>query len=120
MTCSIVVVGIVIHCKLLLSIYDLKAKQMNVQCSLIWELMLYEFELGHHTVEARDEDEVDHSTVTRWFKKFCSGYKDLNNQCKSGGLKTMDSKAVLQAIKANQVNIRQTWHLTVQSSLSPS
>ena len=32
--------------------YDLKAAQMNVQCSLIWELMLYEFKLGNNGTEA--------------------------------------------------------------------
>ena len=36
----IVVVGVLTCCALLYSISDLKAEQMNVQCSLIWELML--------------------------------------------------------------------------------
>ena len=48
--------------------YDLKATQMNMQCRLIQELMLYEFELGYNTVEAnknlcKGEGTVDHNTV---------------------------------------------------------
>ena len=43
--------------------------------------MLYNFELSHIVTEAiKDEDIVDYSTVTRWFKKFCLGYKNLNTQ----------------------------------------
>ena len=49
------------------SICDLKAVQVNIQCSLIWELMLYKFELNHNTAEATKniccttgEDAVDH------------------------------------------------------------
>ena len=49
----------------------------------------YEFELGHNATEAnknicctKGEGAVDHSTVTRLFKKFHSGGKNLNNQAK--------------------------------------
>ena len=57
---------------------------MNMQHSLIWEFMLYKFKLGHNAMKAaknicaKDEGAVDHSTVTRWFKKFCLGCKNLN------------------------------------------
>ena len=41
--------------------------------------MLYKFDLDHEIVEAaqniccvKGEGPVDHSRVTRWFKKFCS------------------------------------------------
>ena len=51
---------------------DLKAAQLNMQHSLIWQFMLYEFEWGYYTTEAaknifrvRVECAVDHSTVTR-------------------------------------------------------
>ena len=37
---SIVIVGVLTHCALLHFVYDLRAEQMNVQCSLIWELIL--------------------------------------------------------------------------------
>ena len=81
---------------------DLKDTQMNVQCNLIQELTLYEFELDHNAVKAtkniccaRGEDIVDHSRVTRWFKKFSLGYKNLDNQVRSGRSKTVDSKIML-------------------------
>ena len=48
---SIEVVGVLICCALLLSVQDLKDVQLNGKSKLIWELMLYEFELGHNAVE---------------------------------------------------------------------
>ena len=42
---GIVVIGVLTHCALLHTVYDLKASQMNVPRSLIRELMLYEFKL---------------------------------------------------------------------------
>ena len=45
---SIIVVGALICCALIHSMFDLKAAQMNMLCSLIWELMLYKFELGYN------------------------------------------------------------------------
>ena len=52
---------------------------MNVQCSLIPELEVYEFKLGHNATEstqnighAKGKDGVGHSKVPRWFKKFCT------------------------------------------------
>ena len=61
--------------------------------------MLYKFELGHNAMEAtknicvKGEDAVDH-TVTKWFKKFCSGCKNLNDLSRPGRPKTMNSEAV--------------------------
>ena len=46
----------------------------------------------------------DHITVTRWLKKFCSGYKNLDNQARSSSPKSMDSEAMLEAIEANSVS----------------
>ena len=70
--------------------------------------MLYKFELGHNTTEAikniycaKSEGTVDHSRVTGWFKKFCSGYKNHNNQVRSGRPRSVDSKVMFQAIEAN-------------------
>ena len=64
--------------------------------------MLYKFELGHNAIEAikniyyaKDEGAIDHSIVIRWFKKFHSGCKNLDNQTRSGRSKTVDS--MLQA-----------------------
>ena len=85
---------------------------MNLQRSLNHELTLYKFELGHNTTEttknkcAKGEGTVDHSTVTRRFKKFSSGCKNLDIQTRSGRPEIMDSKAVLPVIEANSESIR--------------
>ena len=33
---------------------------------------------------AKNKGAVDHCTVTKWFKKFCSSSKNLNDQTTSG------------------------------------
>ena len=78
---------------------------MNMQHSLIWEFMLYEFKLGHNTMEAnkiicciKDEGIVDPITVTRWFKKF---FQELDDQASSDRPKTVDSAAMFQAIETD-------------------
>ena len=50
---------------------------MNMQLSLIQELMFYKYKLGYNTAEAttniccaKHKGTVDHSTETRWFKNF--------------------------------------------------
>ena len=65
---SVVVVGALTCCALLHLVCDLKAAQMNMQYSLIQELMLYKFKLGHNAMEAtkniccmQDESSVHHS-----------------------------------------------------------
>ena len=62
------------------------------------ELMLYEFEPDYKAVEAikniycpKREDAVDHSRVTRWFKKFHSGYKNINDQTRTDKSKTVNA-----------------------------
>ena len=76
--------------------------------SLIRDFILYEFELGHNIVEAtknvccaKTKGAVDRSTVTRWFNKFCSGWKNVDNQARLSRAKTVDSEAVLKAIEAD-------------------
>ena len=66
--------------------------------------MLCEFKLDYESAEAsknicwgEGEGAIDHNTVTRWFKKFLSGYKNLNDQTRSDKPKIMNSKAALQA-----------------------
>ena len=49
----------------------------------------------------KDEDAINHNTVTRWFKKFHSGYKDLDDQTRLGKLKVMNFKAIVQAVETN-------------------
>ena len=78
---------------------------LYVQCSLIWRLMLYKFEQHHNAKEAaknicwvKGHVAVDHSTVTEWFKKFCSSCEKLNNQEMSSHPNAVDSGTVLQAI----------------------
>ena len=70
--------------------------------------MLYEFELGYNAANttrniywAKGEGTVDHSTVTRWLKKCCLGYKNFDNQARADRLKSMDSKSMLIAIETN-------------------
>ena len=48
---SIMVVGLLTGCALLHSVCDLKASQMKVQHCLIWELILYGFELSPNRKE---------------------------------------------------------------------
>ena len=98
---SIVVIGALTYCALLHYIYNLKAAQMNVQHSLILELMLYEFEFQQNAVEATKTIccAVDLSTVTRWFNV--------------GMPTTAESDTVLQAIGASLVSSTWNQHLTV-------
>ena len=104
----------VLTCALLHSKCNLKAAQMNVQHSLIRELMVYKFELSHKNVEtikniccAKGEAEVDLSTVTRWFMKFYSGCKNLDDQARLSRPKTVDSEA-------NSKSIRRTRYIPVK------
>ena len=96
---SIELLRVQTRCTLLHSMCDLKATQMNVQGSLIRKLIYYKFEVGHNTVGAiksiyfaKGEGTVDHSTVTRWMKKFHSDCKNLDHLV---GLKSVDFEAVL-------------------------
>ena len=103
---ALVVVGVLTCYVLLYSMCDLKAAKINMHHSLIWRLMLYNFKLDYYVAEAtknisrkKCEDAVDHKTVSRCFKKFCSDCKSLNNQTRSGKHKTIDSKAMLQVAR---------------------
>ena len=122
---SIVIVDALMFYALLHFMYDLKATQINVQCSLIWELMLYEFELDPNAAEAtkniccaKDGGTVDNSRVTRWLKIVCLGCKNLNNQAKSGRPRSMDSETMLQAIETNLAS--STWRVSGELSISQS
>ena len=44
---------------------------------------------------AKGEGSVDHSTITKWIKKFHLGCKKLDDQTRSSWPKTIDSEAVL-------------------------
>ena len=78
---------------------------------LIQELMLYKFNLGYSATKAtknisciKAEGTVDHGTVTKWFKKFHLGCKNLDNQARSDKSKTVNSEAVPRAMKVNPVS----------------
>ena len=114
--CSIVVVSELTYA-CFHSVSDLKAAQMYAQRCLIRELRLQEFELGQNICLA-EEGAIDPNTVTRWFKKFYSGYKNLDYQARSGRPTTVISKGVCQATEANLASgIR---GVSVQSGSSPS
>ena len=68
---------------------------MNMQCSLIRELMLYKFVLGLNTAKAIKKIccVEGEGIVTRLFKKISLG---LQESCQSERPKTMDSKTVFQ------------------------
>ena len=58
-----------------------------MQCSLIWEFMLYKFKLSHDDAEVtknnfyiKGESPVNHSTVAKCLKRFCLGCKNLYDQ----------------------------------------
>ena len=87
--------------------------------------------IGHYAPEAtknicwaKGEGVFDHCTVTRWWKKFRSSYKKLDDQAKWGRPKPVDSEAVHRAIEAKWASIsessRPAWYLTVQCGLSTS
>ena len=123
---SVVVVDALTRYTLQLSVCDLKAARMNMQRSLIRELMIYEFELDHNTAVAtknigcvNSESAVDHST-NQMVEKICLGCKKLNDQARTDRPKFVDSEAVLQVIEANPVSSSQRIrHLTVQCDWSP-
>ena len=105
---SVIIDGLT-YCVLLLSVGNWKATQMNVQHNLIQKFKLYEFELSHNVVEStknicciKIESTVNHITITRWFKKFCFSYKNLDNPARS-----VDSEAVLWATVENLANSTQ-------------
>ena len=95
------IVVVVIH-----SVCDFKAARINLKRSLIREILIYE--LGHNAVNeteniccAKREGVIDHSIITKWFKKFRSSYMNHDDREKSDRRKTMNSEALHQAIEAN-------------------
>ena len=82
--------------------YDLKYTQLNIQHSLIRELLAWEFQLSHIAGKAtQNKSVVDLSNVTRLFKKFGSGCKNLVDMAMSGWPKIVDYEAMRQAIEVN-------------------
>ena len=76
--------------------------------------MLYKFKLGHNATKASkniccilSEGVIDHSTITRGFKEFCLGCKNIVNQVRSGRPKTVDSEATFSVIENDPVSCTQ-------------
>ena len=108
MVSSIMVVDALTYCALLHLICNLKAVQMNMQHSLITELMLYGVEQSYNTAEVaknsccvKSEGAVDHSIEIKWLKKFRLGCKKFDKQMKLGRPITEDSMTSLEAIETN-------------------
>ena len=111
------VVCVQMHCALLHSVCYLKVAQVDMQCSLISELILYKFKLSNNAMEATikthcEKGSVDHCTGTKWFKKFRSGCKKLNDQVKSGRPKNVNSEAV-QIWGVALGEYQRAWYLTI-------
>ena len=79
-----------------------KLHRQYAQRSLILEILPSKFYVGHNLAEltktsghVKGEDAADHKTVARWFKKFRSGCKYLDDQAKLGRAKNVHYYAVL-------------------------
>ena len=83
--------------------------------SLNWVINIIEA-TKNISCHAKGKCAVDHSTVTKWFKKFCICCKKLNDHTRSGRPKSVDSEVRLQAIEANPAN--STWKVSGKFSLS--
>ena len=63
--------------------------------------MIYVFELGNKAAEAiknicvKSKESDDHTVVIRWFKKFRSSVKNLENKARSDKPKSANSKTVV-------------------------
>ena len=83
---------------------------MNVLHSLFWELILYEYKLNYYAIGCvKGEDsvgEIDHSTITKWVKKFCSVCEKNLDQARSGQPKIGFRGRVCQVIETNSESIR--------------
>ena len=83
--------------------HNLESPEMNVQHSLIRELMHYEFELSWNAVEATKKHytkkSLDHSTVSRLFKKSSIDCKNLDDKARSCRLMTVNSTTIVIAIE---------------------
>ena len=87
----IVVVGVLTCCALFQSVWDFKVTQMNMKQSNSGTYALWvQTELcycgsNQKICCAKGKSTVNYSTVTRWFMKFHSGFKNLNDQAKNHG-----------------------------------
>ena len=99
MVSNIVVVGALKRYTLLHSVWDLNAAQTRLNRAKTPQKQ------PKTICCVKSEGVVDHSTVTRWLKKFRLGCKNLDAQISRP--KTVNSVAVLQALKANPMSSTQ-------------
>ena len=91
--CSMVV-GVRSCCALLHTLCNLKATQMNVQCSITWKIILYKFELSHNGSRSKQKTFV---------------------------VQKMKAQLIIEILlRLHFESIRWPWHLTVPHSLLPS
>ena len=102
MVSSIVVAGVLTCCALLHSMCNLKAAQLNVPCRL-GNLGFMSSNIMITTKNiccTKGVGTVDHSSVSRYLKKFCLCCKNFDDQARSGRFKTVDSEAEFQVIES--------------------
>ena len=95
---------------------NLKAVQTNVQRMLIWDLLLYEFELNHNAAEAtkniccaKGEGTVDNNTVIKYMKKFYLDCKDLDDPLRQ------IRQVALEEYQASSVSYSLVWFVILKS-----
>ena len=84
---GIIIVGGLIPCALLHSVYDLKVAKRNMQYILIQKHMIYECELDHNATKesrniccAKGKVAVDHNTIAKLYhtlQKYCKFFDSL-------------------------------------------
>ena len=62
----------------------------------------------------KDEGTIDHSTVTKWFKEFCSVCMNLDDQARSAKPKTVDFEAIETNLESS------TWRVSGDLGISQS
>ena len=125
---SIVVIGVLKLCALLHSVCYLKVELMNVQRSLIREIIHKDLKLGYNVREAthcfvKDERAVDYGMIIRWFEKFRKGCKRLDDMKKSGkakkrGFRGRDPRG--KSVVNHSERIRRTQPVKLLCGSSPS
>ena len=119
-TCSIQFAVFLCNCRQAFSPYVLLASIWCIHIAVSTRLLLGKklrfysaiilWRQTQNIYSVEGEATVDHNTVSRCFKKFCLGYKNLDDQARSGRPKTIDSKIVLQTIEANSISC--TWSVS--------
>ena len=90
----------------------------HVQRSSLWLVVsCFTLETTKEICWPKGEGIIDQSSVTRWFKKFCSDCKNLDNQARSRP-KSINSRAMFQAIAENPMS--SPWRVSGECSPATS